>query len=320
MSIIHFIIQIALKTKILYGNALFCLLARVYILNVMESVFDYDDYRSYMNDFYQWKKRTSAFSWREFSKICGFTSPNYLKVVCDGKSGLSESGTDQVAEAMGLVGAECDYFRQLVKFCQTKNDDEKKAAYAEMIDIAGSNKVRVLEGESISFYESWKFPVLRELAPLMPGAKPSDLSKACGGVFSTEEIRNALAFLTRAKFLKKVAPDTYEQVGRSLQVSVSALPMLVRAMHKEMANFAKDAIEKYPVSERNFSGATIGIDEEDYAKIVEELDACRKRIISIATAKKGGNRVYRVNLQLFPLTEKILKGESGSANKGCKKR
>ncbi|WP_234980083.1 TIGR02147 family protein [Fibrobacter sp. UWEL] len=56
---------------------------------------------------------------------------------------------------------------------------------------------------------------------------------------------------------------------------------------------------------RNFSGVTIGIDEEDYAKIIEELDACRKRIISIATAKKGGNRVYRLNLQLFPLTEKV---------------
>lgn len=292
----------------------------VYILDVIKSVFEYDDYRSFMSDYYQWKKRTSAFSWREFAKVSGFSSPNYLKVVCDGKSGLSNPGTKRVAKAMGLVGAEYDYFLQLVRFGQAKKDAEKEDAYAEMINIVSSHQVRVLEGESISFYESWKYPVLRELAPMMPGAKPSDLSKACRGAFSAEEVRNALAFLTRAKFLRKTASDVYEQEDRSLQASVAAIPTQVRAMHKEMANFAKDAIEKYPVSERNFSGATIGIDEEDYAKIVEELDACRKRIISIATAKKGGNRVYRVNLQLFPLTEKILKGESGSANKGCKKR
>lgn len=292
----------------------------VYILDVIKSVFEYDDYRSFMSDYYQWKKRTSAFSWREFAKVSGFSSPNYLKVVCDGKSGLSNPGTKRVAKAMGLVGAEYDYFLQLVRFGQAKKDAEKEDAYAEMINIVSSHQVRVLEGESISFYESWKYPVLRELAPMMPGAKPSDLSKACRGAFSAEEVRNALAFLTRARFLRKTASDVYEQEDRSLQASVAAMPTQVRAMHKEMANFAKDAIEKYPVSERNFSGATIGIDEEDYAKIVEELDACRKRIISIATAKKGGNRVYRVNLQLFPLTEKILKGESGSANKGCKKR
>lgn len=276
-----------------------------YLSIAMKSIFEYEDYRSYMNDYYQWKKRTSYFSWREFSKICGFSSPNYLKIVCDGKSGLSKTGINRVAQAMNLVGVEFDYFQQMVRFCQAKKESEKRNAHAVMIDIVSVHKVKVLEGESISFYESWKYPVLRELAPMMPGAKPQDLSKACGGAFSVEEIRNALSFLTRAKFLKKTANDVYEQADRSLQVSVTALPTQVRAMHKEMADFAKDAIEKFPVNERNFSGTTIGIDDEDYAKIVEELDACRKRIISIATAKKGGNRVYRLNLQLFPLTEKV---------------
>jgi uncharacterized protein (TIGR02147 family) len=83
------------------------------------------------------------------------------------------------------------------------------------------------------------------------------------------------------------------------------MPMLVRKMHKEMADLAKDAIEKYPVEERNFTGVIMGIDDEDYAKILNELETCRKRILSIATAKKGGNRVYRLNLQLFPLTSKV---------------
>lgn len=285
----------------------------------MKSIFEYDDYRSYMNDYYLWKKRTSAFSWREFAKKSGFTSPNYLKVVCDGNSGLSEPGIEHVAEAMDLIGAEREYFRRLVRFGQAKKENVRNSAYAEMMEIAETQKVRILEGESISFYESWKYPVLRELAPMMPGAKPSDLSKACGGAFSVEEVRNALAFLTRAKFLRKTATDVYELEDRSLQASVAAMPTQVRSMHKEMANFAKEAIEKYPVNERNFSGVTVGIDEEDYAAIVKELDACRKRIISIATAKKGGNRVYRLNLQLFPLTEKIPQDKPGLASKGCKK-
>ena len=140
---------------------------------------------------------------------------------------------------------------------------------------------------------------------MMPGAKPLDMAKACGGAFSAEEVRNALAFLTRAKFLKKIADDVYEQENRSLQMSVAAMPMLVRAMHKEMAGLAKDAIEKFPIEERNFTGITMGIDDEGYAEILKELEKCRKRIISIATAKKGGNRVYRLNMQMFPLTDKV---------------
>ena len=281
----------------------------------MRSVIEYEDYRSFMNDYYQWKKRTSAFSWRDFTKKGGFTSPNYMKIVCEGKSGLSKNGIEHAADAMDLVGAEREYFRQLVKFGQAKSDADKKAAYTEMKEIASAHKVRVLEGESVSFYESWKYPVLRELAPMMPGAKPLEVAKACGGAFSAEEVRDALAFLTRAKFLKKVANDVYEQVDRSLQMSVAAMPVLVREMHKEMADFAKEAIEKYPIDERNFTGITMGIDDEDYVEILKELDACRKRIISIATAKKGGNRVYRLNMQMFPLTEKIQNNENTLENK-----
>ena len=146
--------------------------------------------------------------------------------------------------------------------------------------------------------------------------KPLDIAKACGGAFSAEEVRNALAFLTRAKFLKKTAEDVYEQVDRSLQMSVVAMPTLVRAMHKEMAEFAKDSIEKYPIDERNFTGITMGIDDEDYEKILTELETCRKRIVSIATAKKGGNRVYRLNLQMFPLSEKIEPSKATPKTRG----
>lgn len=282
----------------------------------MKSVIEYEDYRLFMNDYYQWKKRTSAFSWREFTKKGGFTSPNYMKLVCEGKSGLSKAGIERAADAMNLIGAEREYFRQLVKFGQSKKDSDKKAAYFEMKEIASAHKVRILEGESVSFYESWKYPVLRELAPMMPGAKPLDIVKACGGAFSAEEVRNALAFLTRAKFLKKTAEDVYEQVDRSLQMSVVAMPTLVRAMHKEMAEFAKDSIEKYPTDERNFTGITMGIDDEDYEKILTELETCRKRIVSIATAKKGGNRVYRLNLQMFPLSEKIEPSKATPKTRG----
>lgn len=272
---------------------------------MMKSVIGYEDYRLFMNDYYQWKKSTSVFSWRRFNKKGGFSSPNHMKLVCEGKSGLSETGVEQAADALDLIGMERVYFRQLVKFCQAKDETEKKIAHSEMMAIACACRVRVLGGESVSFYDSWKYPVLWELASIIPKATPLDMCKACGNVFSQEEICNALAFLTRANFLKKTAPNKYEQVDRFLQMSTATVPSQVRSMHKDMASLAEKSIEKYAVEERNFSGVTMGINEDDYALILKELDACRKRIISIASATKKGNRVYRLNLQLFPLTEKV---------------
>ena len=52
----------------------------------MNPIAEYNDYRRYMRDYYQERKRTSYFSWREFAKLAGFSSSGYLKLVCDGKN------------------------------------------------------------------------------------------------------------------------------------------------------------------------------------------------------------------------------------------
>ena len=54
----------------------------------MKSVLEYRDYHAFMQDFYDSRKKSGAFSWREFSKNAGFSSSNYLKLVCMGKSKL----------------------------------------------------------------------------------------------------------------------------------------------------------------------------------------------------------------------------------------
>ena len=169
----------------------------------MKPIIDYIDFRQYMLDYYEDRKRRSAFSWREFSKITGFSSSSYMKVVCDGKSKLSRLGVERVADAMGLTGFEKEYFRAMVKYGQAENEGAKKSAYESMLAIAKDHKVRVLQGDLFEFYDSWRNPVIRELAPLMPGATPGEIAKKCYPEISAAEVRQSLDFLSRTGLLKK---------------------------------------------------------------------------------------------------------------------
>ncbi len=74
----------------------------------MKPITEYQDYREYMRDFYEERKRSSLFSWREFSKLAGFTSPNYIQLVCEGKSRLSKTGVEKIATSMELAGSDRD--------------------------------------------------------------------------------------------------------------------------------------------------------------------------------------------------------------------
>ncbi|MCQ2101893.1 MAG: TIGR02147 family protein [Fibrobacter sp.] len=271
----------------------------------MKPIIEYQDYRRYMQDFYEERKKKSAFTWREFSKIAGFSSPSYLKLVCDGKSSLSRVGLPRVANALGLTGFEYDYFELLVEFGNVKDDEKKKAIFAEMNRIAKEHKVRIMDADTFAYYESSVNSIVRELAPLMPGALPNEIAKKIKHDYSAQQVRDALSLLTKLGLLQESGENAYQQTDKALTSSSEAIPLAVRSMHREMADLAKESLDKVDASERNISGVTMGVDAETLARITEEVDICRRRIIALANECKSIDRVYRLNLQLFPLTERV---------------
>ena len=269
----------------------------------MKPITEYQDYRKYMRDFYEERKRSSSFSWREFSRLAGFASPNYIQLVCDGKSGLSKNGVEGVANAMGLDGVDRDYFRAMMLFCDAKSDAKKMQAFDEMQKIAKENRLRVVDAEAFKYFESWVNPVIRELAPIMPGAKPLDLAHQCYPVVSAAEVRHSLDFMCHAEFLKKVGEDVYEQTEKVVTGSTDAIPLAMRSMNRQMSKFATEAIDEVPPEKRHIAGVTLGMSESTYQWLVQKLETLRQQVVAMAAKEKEYNKVYRLNLQLFPLTK-----------------
>ena len=264
-----------------------------------------------MADFYNERKRTSAFTWREFAKIAGFTSPSYLKLVCDGKSSLSRVTMNRVAVAMGLVGYEIEYFEAMVNFVNSQKDDVKKVYFDKMMAISAANKVRVIDEDAFEYYDSWKNQVVRELAPMMPGAMPGEIAKACAQEISALEVRKSLAFLERAGFLKQVRENVYEQTDKAVVGSKEGLTLAIRSMHREMGRLGIESIDQFGPECRNVTGVTLGVNREGYEEIARELDAFRKKVVSIAAKCGELDQVYRLNLQFFPLSKKVETEKGG---------
>ena len=274
----------------------------------MKDVLEYTNYRQYIADYYAEKKAKSAFTWQVLTRAAGFSSPVYLKYVSEGRFNLSEDAAARVASAMGLENYELDYFCEMVKFDHAKRDEEKKAIFNKMLAIADIHKVRIIEGDSFRYFESWKNPVLRELAPAMPGAKPLALAKACRPEVTAAEVSESLNFLLKSNFLQKDENGNYVQTEKSITTGpMDVTPLAVRGMHRQMGEFALDAIEGVSQDERHFSGLTLGVTRSAYDEIVQEIAAFRKKIIAIATRDDEADEVYRLNVQFFPMTKKSVK-------------
>ena len=271
----------------------------------MKPVTEYMDYREYIRDYYT-ERKTFGFSWNAFASSAGFSSPVFLQYVCEAKKNLSEKTASQVASAMGLVGYEMDFFELLVAYGNAKDDKSKKAVLERISVFAETHRVRVTGADEYEFFKSWKNSVVREIAPALPGATHKQLSIASRRRIPTAEIAKILDFLLQSGYLEVDENGCYHQVNRSLKMSGEQNTIrksVARDLQRQMTELALDTLENETAENRNMTGLTLGITRDKYAQIVAELAECRRRIVAIAASDDSTEEVYRLNMQLFPLTD-----------------
>ena len=276
----------------------------------MKRVMEYQNFRIYMRDFYTERKLASGFTWRDFAKLAGYSSPVFLKLVCDDKANLSVVGIERVANAMGLTGADLQYFRALVNFNQEKDSAKKKEIFKELRAIAKENEMALVGEDQYDYYESWINPVLRELVPQVPDATPAQMADMLAFDTQAAEVKKALKLLQKVGLLNKDAEGRYEQSSKAITTgNIEVASLSVREMHRQMGELAVRSLDEVPVNERDISGLTIGVSEDAYYRITKEIEDFRRRVASIVMQDTVEDRVYRLNVQMFPLTKKFKKGE-----------
>ena len=274
----------------------------------MESILRYKNYRKYIKEYYTWQKKHSLFSWRAFSKLANFSSPNFLKQVCDGKSNLSKSSAERVADAMSLQGFEKKFFLNLVVFNQSHSKEKRDKASQEMDVIIKDNKIRKIGNDTLAYYDTWIHSVVRELAPILSNVNAVNIAKKCRFRVSIQDVEQSLAFLLRVGLLRKTIKGKFVQTEKIVEGDTERIPIAIRSMNRQMAQLAEHALDEVPAEQRDFAGITMGLSKKSYKEILRELGKCRKKILNIVSKEDQVDRVYRLNLQLFPMT--IIEEES----------
>lgn len=273
----------------------------------MKPISDYQDYRSIIQDFYDENKSRGMLTWRGFSEIAGFASSGYLKLVCQGKANLSDSGMMQVAKAMKLTVAETAYFKELVCLNQAKTVTDKEQCLKNLDELSKNCKARVLRDDALDYFSNWQNAVVRELAPKAPAnAKTSNIARQVLPEITAAEVGRALKFLTATGMLVKNEDGSYTQTDKVLSSDNKDLSSVaLRSFHKQLGQLAIDALDNVPVKERNSSDLVMGITSEQYDKLVQKILDFRREVLDIVSESSDMDRVYCLQMNLFPLSHKI---------------
>ena len=278
---------------------------------------DYLDYRLYLREFYQAKKELSKndlrpYSYQLFSAAANIKSPNYLKMIIEGQRNLSEDMIGKFAKALALSKDQSEEFSYLVKLNQAEDTSERNIYLKKISEVRVEQKLKSGEidrktWEKIPNWVAWILYAMIDQEGVSFTTK--NLKELLRNKASEAEIEASLNSLLASGEIKK-DPITGEiKKSHNLIDSPEEIPVaLVRKLQTQLMYLGLESLYQDAPQDREFGTLTMSLTKEEFEDIKFKLRQLRKSIHkdnSIGRKEKKGERVYQLNIQLFPVTNKI---------------
>jgi uncharacterized protein (TIGR02147 family) len=277
----------------------------------MKRIEYYTDYREYLREYYEEQKaRFPYFSYRYFCNKSGITSPALFKEVVAGRRNLTERTTESFIKGLGLSELDANYFRALVHFNQTDNEQEKSLIFEQLRGLRRKVKQQLVPKNLYQYYSNWYYPALRELACIIDWRDDvAFLADLLEPSITETEAREALEYLKENGFIRKKLSGRYEQSDPAITTGNEVISDAVRKYNETLAHKGADSVQNFPPTERDVRAVVAGISRKSYLLLKEEIRDFISRTIRIVDDDIEADRVYSLNVQLFPLSKRPPTGD-----------
>ena len=274
-------------------------------------IYNYLDYRSFLKDLFSFKKNNNKnFSHRFLAARSGFSSPNFIKLVIDGKRNLKIESINKIAHGFGLNKQEHEFFKNLALMNQSDRQVKKDFYYKQMLSVRGYTNRHKIEKAKYEYFSKWYYPVIKEVITFsQENLSPEEIGKLLTPIISPSQVKKAIAVLQKLEMIELDEEGKWRQCNPIISTGPEVSSIIVTNFHKEMLKLATESIERHPSEERDITALTIGINKTSMPEIKKRIAALRKELLELACSEEESDQVIQINFQAFPLAN-LNKGES----------
>ena len=269
----------------------------------MINVFEYIDYRLFLKEFYETRKKEySYFSLRYMSNRVGMDPGNIVKLF-QGKRHLSNRLLDSFINLCKFNSKESKYFRTLVRFSKAKKENEIKRLYEELLSLKDIHPLK-LRAAQYEFYNKWYYTAIAALLNFFEfKGNFKDLAGQLTPPITIKQAKEGIGLLKKLNIIKKDDCGIYVLTNNFLTTGDEWRSIAIRKFQEETTRLALESFKNHSPSTRKMSTLSISINEEDLNLIDDLTKEYRKSILKIVDETEAPNRVYQLNIQLFPLSK-----------------
>jgi uncharacterized protein (TIGR02147 family) len=277
-------------------------------------VSDYTDYRLFLARYFEYRQKISAgdlrpYNYAAFSAAANIKSPNYLKMIIEGRRNLSDEMALKFAKALGLNKEQSEDFQLLVAYGQATDPADRNMVLKKLSEHRVQAKLKSGEidrktWEKVPNWAAWVIYAMVDQEGVRYDSKT--LKDLLRGKASENEIEEALQSLfASGELVQDPATGAVSKARRLIESAEDVPVALVRKLQAQLMYLGLESLYQDAATEREFGTLTMSLTKTEFDEIKFKLRQMRKQINkdnSIARMNSKGERVYQLNIQLFPVS------------------
>jgi len=269
----------------------------------MTPVDEYLEYRDFLRDFYQEKKRNNPFfSYRYIAKKLCIDASHVVKIFQKQRH-VSGKLIETIIDLCELKGKAAEYFASLVHFNKAKTDRECKQHYERLLSLKGIN-THTLEKSQYEFFQKWYYSAILTLLDFYPfKTDHKALAAKLSPPITESQAKRAIALLRKLKLIRKGKDGTFRLTDNIITTGDQWRSLAITSFQEETMRLGLESLHRHPKEERNISTLTITLSKKDLEEANEILKGSRTALLKLSEKQENPDRVYQFNIQLFPLSE-----------------
>ena len=267
------------------------------------SVFDYADFRKFLED-YQARRQAQepTFTRSRFCKDLGLPNTrSFFNDVVKGVRPLSKTNVERFTRALMMNEAEAQFFHVLVEFNQAMIPSDRELLFDQLVSLNHAPSRQILR-EEFEFYRHWHHTTVFSLLDILDVS--DDYAHLGGRIFppiTTAQARDSVNLLRKLGLIDRSEAGFWKPTAKTLDTGSYAKDELVRQYQLQCLELSKRAMLLDHQEPRNFSTMTLSVSQKGCALIEKKLKKFKSEVRSIAHREESpADRVYQVNVQFFP--------------------
>lgn len=269
------------------------------------TVFEFDDFRAYLNHMrshYPGLRRPITLE--RWAKKLNYRSPRSIAMVLKGQRLPSEELVIAFSGDFNHSENERRYFELLVRKEKYRGNVPK--AIVEELHKLNPKLIRrkALDAEVFSYVSAWHNYVILQLfsTPSFGACKAQDcinwVHKRLGAKITKEDVEASITLLERLRFIEKTG-DRFQLSGTDPLIAIEEIPSAAgRRHHNEQMEQAKDALQRSPMNEREFTCLTLRASRAKLGEVKKAIREFRDKFDKDFFDEESDD-VCQLNVQFF---------------------